>query len=249
MEVKIIGKLYFIGCGPGDRKLLTIKGEECIKISDIVFYFPLYEENFKDLLKSKELYSYFNFTFDEIKNKIENTLNKAKNIAFLVPGDLSVFSPFSCFLNYFEEHIEIIPGIGTFNYLAAKIKKILNPPDNVYSITILGPKILHEKVGDFNFEDFISEKSTLIIYMNDMEIEKLQDKLLRIYPPDTAIYIGVNLSTENEKIFAGTLGNIEKKLAGNSLKQEKLTTIIVGNIEKLPLNIKWWDNKVKEHSL
>ena len=201
------------------------------------------------MLKGKQINSYFNHTFEQIKEKIEKTLKNNRNIAFMVPGDLSIFSPFSCFLNYFEKDIEIVPGIGTFNYFAAKLKKILNPPDNVYSISILGPKILHEKIGDFDFQDFISEKSTLIIYMNDMELAELKEKLLRIYSPNTDIYIGINLSTKNEQIFSGKLKNIEKKLLNISLKHEKLTIIIVGNIEKLPLNIKWWNNKVKEHSL
>jgi precorrin-4/cobalt-precorrin-4 C11-methyltransferase len=242
------GKLYIIGCGPGDRKLITLKGEEALKKSDIIFHFPPYEEIFSDILHEKQIFFYFDFTFNEIKQIIEENILKDKNIAFMVPGDLSLFSPFSSFINFFKDYIEVVPGISTFNYFAAKIKKILNPPDNIYSVTILGPKILHDKIGQFDFSDFVNNKSTLIIYMNDMTLKELLFNLKKIYSLDISIYIGINLSTNKERIYSGTLFTIENEMGNIDLSKEKLTTVIVGNLDEIPFNIEWWDDKIQEYN-
>ncbi|MDP7279629.1 MAG: SAM-dependent methyltransferase, partial [Candidatus Poribacteria bacterium] len=32
------GKIYLVGAGPGDRKLITVKGKECLQTADVVVY-------------------------------------------------------------------------------------------------------------------------------------------------------------------------------------------------------------------
>ena len=238
--------IYFIGCGPGDRKLITLRGEETLKKCSIIFYFPPYDKVFSDLVENKPKYMYFNHEFENIVEIIDN--NKDKNIAFLVPGDLAIFSPFSCFLNYYRDNIEIIPGVGVFSYFSAKLKKILNPAGTIYSVTFLSTKLLGEKLGEYSFSDFLHRKTTLIIYMNILKIDELVDKLKEVYNENTSIYIGINLSLKDEKIFSGTLANIEKKLPFD-ISVEKFATIIVGDIKEMPLNIKWWNEKIKSYRI
>jgi len=49
-------RIYLVGGGPGDPGLLTIKGKEILKNSDIVIYFKPYNYLFKELLKGKETF-------------------------------------------------------------------------------------------------------------------------------------------------------------------------------------------------
>jgi precorrin-4/cobalt-precorrin-4 C11-methyltransferase len=237
-------KIFFIGCGPGDRKLITVKGEEVLKKTDIVFYFPPYEKVFEDLMEKKTKYFFFDHSFKEIISIIEE--NRDKTISFLVPGDLSVFSPFPSFLNYLENRIEVIPGVGTFSYLAAKLKKILNPAGKIYTVSFLSTKMLEDKLGNYSLKELIHEKTTLIIYMNNLSIDKLTEKLLEVYTCETPVYIGINLCMEDEKVYSGNLGNISKILTVN-METEKFATVIVGDIENMPLNISWWDEKVASY--
>ncbi len=240
-----MAKLYLVGCGPGDRELITKKGENILKNSEIIFYFPPFDKIFADVIQNKESYFYFDFKFEDIKNIIEKALKEDKNVSFMVPGDFSIFSPFSSFINYFNEKTEIISGIGFFNYLAARVKKLLNPSSTVNQITILNTKVLKEKLKYFKLADFTNFTTTMIIYMNDIQLSELKTELLKVYNKNTAILIGYKLALENEEIFVGNLGNIEEIVNKRELNP-KFTTIIIGEIGQLPSNIEWWDNKVDE---
>ena len=46
------GKVYLVGAGPGDTKLMTLKGLECIKKSDVIIYDRLANDEF--LKEAKE---------------------------------------------------------------------------------------------------------------------------------------------------------------------------------------------------
>jgi len=238
------GKLYFIGCGPGSRELITIEGEKCLKKADVIFYFPPYEQIFSDIVQYKKKYFFFEYMFNEIKDRIEVSLSNNKNVGFMVPGDLSIFSPFSGFIKIFENEIEIIPGVGTYSYFAAKLKRILNACGKIYSISILSTRMLLERKGNPDFTEYTTKDTTLIIYMNTLSANELYKQLVKIYPLFTPVFVGYNLSSPKEKIIKTNIENMPVELKGLDIENEKLITIIVGDISEIPYNNLWWDNKV-----
>lgn len=138
-------KLFCVGVGPGDPKLLTIKGKEIIESSDVVFapIKSVHSESFAleivrkiiDLdnkvvvklifpmtTKEDRLIPYWNKAYDEIrKNVLEG-----KNCVFLVEGDPLIYSTFNSILKIINEkkefEVEIIPGISSFQIMSSRIK-------------------------------------------------------------------------------------------------------------------------------
>ena len=119
-----MGKVYLVGAGPGDPKLITLKGLECLKRADVVIY---------DRLSSKALLSftkpeaeliyvgkaggvYRPFSQDYI-NKL--TLDKAKEdkiVVRLKGGDPFVFGRGGEEAEFLKENgipIEVVPGVSS----------------------------------------------------------------------------------------------------------------------------------------
>lgn len=239
-------RIHFVSAGPGDPGLLTLKGKEVLDNSDIVFYFKPYNILFKNLLKNREIYEAFSLKFEEITALIDKAINSNKKVCFLVPGDIAIFSPYSVFLSYYKDKIEIIPGVGTLNYFASKLHYILNSHSLVHKVTIISTKILKERVGNFELKSYTDKNTVLIIFMNDIPIDKIVNELKDIYEDNAMIHIGSKLAMSEERIYSFSLKNFPYK---NLNIDEKLSLIIITPYSEMQLKIKWWNKKVEEHKI
>lgn len=136
------GKLYGIGIGPGDPKLLTLKAKEVLEKAEVVFVpkagddttswaRPIVECSIKTPKAFREL------TFPMTKDRttlnryweravriIVKEIRKGKQVAFVTIGDPFIYSTYIYLLNILRRdfpkiEVETIPGISAFNAAAA----------------------------------------------------------------------------------------------------------------------------------
>lgn len=137
------GKLYGVGIGPGDPRLLTLRAKEIFDQVDILFC-PKGEEGGTSLARSivettisspKEIVELtFPMTRDEeilkthwqkAAERIAQSLKEGKQGAFITLGDPFLYSTYIYLLrtirhNFPDIEVETIPGISAFNAAAAK---------------------------------------------------------------------------------------------------------------------------------
>jgi len=228
-------KVFFIGAGPGDPELLTIKGQKIIKKADIVIY--------AGSLINKEI---LNFAKDRAKsydsskmslNEITKIFNKAKEkngtIARIHSGDPSLYSAIQEQMDWCEKEkipYEVIPGVSSFSAAAAKIKQELTLPGVSQSV-ILTRISGRTKVPPGEAISLLARaKATMIIFLSIQEIDKVVTKLLTEYSSDTPVAIIYKVSWPEEKIIQGNLSNIAQKV-----KEAKVThqaIILIGEVLK-----------------
>ena len=137
------GKLFGVGVGPGDPKLITLKAKEVLESADILAY-PVksLDESSRALhiltpvvnVEDRELMPLvFSMEPDEEKRKIDRKkaaeqikkeLESGKNIAMAVLGDISIYSTYHQLYGYIQElgfEVETIPGISAFSNGAARL--------------------------------------------------------------------------------------------------------------------------------
>lgn len=135
------GKLYGVGVGPGDSKLLTIKAKEILESADVIAV-PVKDAGEEstalsiirpvvELRDKKILPVIFKMEHSEAKRaecrkraagQIREQLDMNKNVAMIVLGDISVYSTYHQAFKYIREEgyeTEIIPGISAFSGGAA----------------------------------------------------------------------------------------------------------------------------------
>ncbi len=151
-------RLFCVGVGPGDPKLLTIKGKEIIESSEVIFS-PIksaQSESFaleiikkiinlegKEICpllfpmttKEEKLKPYWEKAYEKIREKIF----EGKKCVFIVEGDPLIYSTFNNVLEIIKKkqdfEVEIIPGISSFQAMSASLKIPIIDGDDVLVIT------------------------------------------------------------------------------------------------------------------
>jgi precorrin-2/cobalt-factor-2 C20-methyltransferase len=151
------GKLYGIGVGPGDPKLLTLRAKEVIDQADVIFC-PKGDEDGTSWARSiieattsaeKEFVELpFPMTRDKkvlkiywekAAKRIAKEIAKGKQGAFITLGDPFIYSTYiyllrTLFQNFPDIEVETIPGISAFNAAAARAQVPLVQADETMAI-------------------------------------------------------------------------------------------------------------------
>lgn len=240
-------KVYFIGAGPGDPDFLTRKGAKLLERCPVVFAPTPYEETFADDLQGKTVLVPFEYYYQELLDRIGEFLRTGP-VAFLVPGDLTFYSPFQSLIDALGERAEVVPGVGTANAASARLKKTLDLPGVCKAAVILSPRTLGDRPEDPKLGDFARPGTTLLIYMNNRPLSQLVGELRAGYGRNVAIAIIHRLCLPGEEIVTGTLDDIVDKVGERDFfnltrktRRPALTLVLVGETLAAHEDGSWWD--------
>lgn len=247
-----MNRVYFIGAGPGDPDLLTLKGARCLHACHAVFAPTPFEQTFASHVAGKTVLVPFDYYFDELMAKIES-LGERGNVAFLVPGDLTFYAPFQGLVDALGERAVVIPGVGTANAASAWLKKTLDLPDVCTRAVIASPRTLGEGEGALTLRDLAAPGVTLLIYMNTLPLPDLVAQLRAGYGKNVPIALLHRLGLPGEAVVTGTLEDIVDKVGerdffglGETSPRPALTLVIAGETLTATVGESWW-NWRREH--
>lgn len=247
-----MSRVYFIGAGPGDPELLTLKGAALLAASHAVFAPTPFEQTFAAHLAGKTVLVPFDFYFDELLARID-ALGADGDVAFLVPGDLTFFSPFQALVDALGERAVVIPGVGTANVAAAWLKKTLDLPGVCNRAVLASPRTLGDEPGAPTIRELAAPGVTLLIYMNNIPLPELAAQFRAGYGRSVPIAILHRLGLPGEAVVTGTLDDIVEKVGGRDFfnlsgpaRRPALTLVITGETLAATVDGTWWDWR-REH--
>lgn len=240
------GQLYFIGAGPGAADLLTLRACRALESCELVYAAEPFEQIFAEMLAGKEVRIPFSYYFSELTSQVEEHLQTG-NVAILVPGDLTFYSPFQALLDHFHDIATVIPGVGTANAASAGLKKTFDLPGVCSRAIIASPRTLGDDQA-LTIRQLAAPGATLLIYMNNLPLEQLVDDLRAGFGESVPISILHRLSLPGEEIVSGTLDNIVSLVDGRDYfnlespnKRPALTLVVVGKTLDSAVDGSWWD--------
>ena len=126
-------KVYFIGAGPGDPELITIKGQRIVKEADIIIYAgSLVPRQVIECHKEgAEVYNSASMTLEEVMDVTIKGIKAGKKVARVHTGDPAIFGAHREQMDVLDEHgieYEVIPGVSSFLASAAAVKKEFTLP-------------------------------------------------------------------------------------------------------------------------
>ncbi|MDA8053625.1 MAG: precorrin-4 C(11)-methyltransferase [Deltaproteobacteria bacterium] len=235
MKEDVSVKIYFVGAGPGDPELLTVKAYNVLKKSDVVFYAgSLINPKALDIFKNEAmLIDMKSLNFDEIKERLESLLKDEvrRIISVLHAGDSSIYSSINEQMTYLEEmgiNYEIIPGVTAAFAASAANRSTLTLPDVSQTVIFCrGEGRTGKMPKGQDIKSLAKHNATMAIYLSFGIIESVVGDLLEHYPKETPCLIARDVSLESELLIDCLLKDVVKTAKERSIKN--MAVLIVGD--------------------
>jgi precorrin-4/cobalt-precorrin-4 C11-methyltransferase len=226
-------KVFFIGAGPGDPELLTLKAKRILEKSDVVIYAGslINMEILKFTREGSALYDSSSMELEEIFKIFQEAKQTGKTVARIHSGDLSIYSALQEQLDWCEREgieSEIIPGISSFQAAAASLKREFTLPGVTQTLILTRISGRTEVPLKENLKDLARTKATMAIFLSIHEIERVVDQLAEGCEKNTPVAVIEKASWPEERRIIGTLGTISQQVKEAGIKRQAL--IIVGDV-------------------
>jgi precorrin-4/cobalt-precorrin-4 C11-methyltransferase len=208
--------IYFIGVGPGDPELLTVKGQRIIQTADVIIYADsLIPSEILSLAKpTAEIIATSGLTLEEIVPLMIDRCQAHKSVARLHSGDLTLYSAVNEQLQELRTAqipCQLIPGISVFQAAAAELQVELTVPELVQTIILTRIQGRASAMPPTEtLASLAAHRSSLCLYLAAGQIAEAQRQLLLHYPPDTPVAICYRVSWPDAKISIVPLSELAK---------------------------------------
>lgn len=220
-------KIYFVGAGPGDPELVTVKGARLLAEADLIVYAgSLVNPALLEGLEAR-LVDSNKINLEEINGIMLEALEKGEKVVRLHSGDPALYGAILEQMRPLEEagvEVELIPGVSSLFATAAALKTQLTLKGVSESLIVTRP------AGTTLEEDKIREMSkfgtTMAIFLGTDKIKEIM-KSLEV-PTNTPVAVVYHASWPDEKIILGTVEDIAEKVEEAGITKSAL--ILVGNV-------------------
>ena len=246
----MINKVHFVGAGPGDKELITLKGYKLLSNADVVIYAgslvnPALLEYCKE---GCEIHNSAYMNLQQITDVMEKGIKGGKSVVRLQTGDFSIYGSIREQveeLNKIDIDYDCTPGVSSFLGASSALGVEYTVPEISQSVVITrmeGRTPVPEKES---IESFAKHQTSMVIFLSVQEIEKVVDRLIDGgYPETTPIAVVYKATWPDEKIVKGTLQDIAEKVKENNITKTAL--IMVGEfLGKEYNNSKLYDKDFK----
>ena len=225
-------KVYFIGAGPGDLELITIKGHNLIKAADVIIYAGslVNPELLKDCKPSAGIYNSASMTLEEVIEVMRVAVEMNLKVARVHTGDPSIYGAIREQMDALEGlgiEFEVVPGVSSFVASAAALKKEFTLPEVTQTVILTRLEGRTPVPAKESLRELAAHQATMAIFLSVHMIEEVVEELLSSYPKETPIAVVQKASWADEKIVIGSLANIAEKV--KEAKITKTAQILVGN--------------------
>ena len=234
---KVNDTVYFVGSGPGDPELITLKALKLLQEADVIVYSgSLLNPKILDYAKSDaRLHDAALIDREEIFNILKNAAKSNLLAIRFHDGDPSLFSAIREQIDKLEKEgvkCKVIPGITAILGAAASLNLELTLPGITQTLIISRVESRTSVPEREKLVELAKHGTTLALYLSVHLIEKIVKDLLSggVYTQDTPAAVVYRATWDDEKILRGTLADVVQMVRNSGIT--KTAVIIVGSVLK-----------------
>lgn len=224
-------KILFVGAGPGDPELLTLRGVHALATADVVVYAgSLIPRGVLSHARSgARLHNSAALTLEDTHRLLTEAYRAGHRVVRLHSGDPSLYGAITEQMALLEaEHIpyEIVPGVSAFQAVAARLGIEYTQPGVVQTLILTRAGGRTGLPPNESLAELARHGVTLCIFLSARHIAEVQEALLTGYPATTPVAVAYRATWPDEEIVTGTLGELTEIVQRQGY--ERTTLIVVG---------------------
>ena len=224
--------VYFIGAGPGDPELITVKGQRLVRTCPVILYAgSLVPPAVLDGHRAEQVVNTAELDLDAIVALLADAHAKGQDVARVHSGDPSLYGAIGEQIRRLKAlgiPYEIVPGVTATAACAATLGVELTLPGVAQTV------ILTRFAGKTTMPEgealgaLAAHRATLAIHLGVRHLARIVDEVLPHYGSDCPVAVIYRASWPDEERVTGTLADIVGKVQGTRI--ERTALILVGRV-------------------
>lgn len=225
--------VYFVGAGPGDPELITVKGKRLIQEADRIVYAGslVPEALLADRKPTAMVVNSASLNLQETHLLLKEGHAGGELVVRLHTGDPSLYGAIQEQMSLLDReaipHV-VVPGVSAVFAAAAELGQELTLPEvsqTVIVTRLAGRTPVPEKEA---IRSLAMHQATLVIYLSVNQIDKLVEEISPFYPAETPVVVACRVSWPDQVIIEGELSTIASRVKDAGIERQAL--IMVGAV-------------------
>lgn len=226
-------RVFFVGCGPGDPELVTIKAQRLIHTADVIVYSGslIPKQVIKMAKADADLRDASKLVREEIFEILRQNAEKGKTVVRLHDGDPSIYGAIREQVDALRDcgiKSEVVPGVTAFLASAAALGTQLTLPGVTQTLIVTRAESRTKVPDAERISELAKHKATMIFYLSVHLLDDIvRESLGGGYNDSTPAAVVFRASWDDQKIVRGTLNDIAQKTREAHIT--KTAIVIIGD--------------------
>lgn len=227
-------QVYFIGAGPGDPELITVKGQRIIGAADLVLYAGslVPETVVAGAKQGARTLDSSSMTLDQTHSAVMQTVRQGGTVARVHTGDPSLYGAIReqmLLLDRDNVGYEVVPGVSVAFAAAARARISFTLPGITQSLIFTRtegktPVPPRERLKSLAFHG-----CPIAIYLSAWNARPMAKELLAGgYPENTLVFTGYRIGWPDEDAFFTSLSELAAEIEKRGIKQQAVFLVLPG---------------------
>jgi precorrin-4/cobalt-precorrin-4 C11-methyltransferase len=226
-------KVYFIGAGPGDPELITVRGQNLVARCPVILYTGSLVPRaiLAQARADAKIIDTASLTLEQIMALMKEAQAENHDVARVHTGDPLIYGSTAEQMRCLRElgiAYEVVPGVSSYSAAAAALDQELTLPELSQTIIITRCEGRTPMPPKEKLEDLARHQATLVLFLSITMIRKISRQLAPIYGEDCPVAVVYKASLPEQKIIRGTLADITRQVTDAKITSQSI--IIIGRV-------------------
>ncbi|MGH8780285.1 precorrin-4 C(11)-methyltransferase [Paraburkholderia sp.] len=224
--------VFFVGAGPGDPELITVKGQRLVRSCPVILYAgSLVPAAVLEGNSAQRIVNTADLDLDEIVALLAQAHHDGHDVARVHSGDPSLYGAIGEQMRRLAElgiAYEIVPGVTATAASAAALGRELTLPDVSQTVILTRFASKTTMPPGEQLGDLARHRATMAIHLGVRHLATIVDELMPHYGATCPVAIVYRASWPDEERVTGTLADIVVKVRATDI--ERTALILVGRV-------------------